>query len=45
MINKFLTKFYPPQRINRLRTEIQTFRQQNNETLYETWKRFKNLTR
>ncbi|KAL4276154.1 hypothetical protein AHAS_Ahas20G0178800 [Arachis hypogaea] len=39
------TRFYPPQRINRLRAEVQTFRQQDGETLYEAWERFKDLTR
>ncbi|KAL4365790.1 hypothetical protein AHAS_Ahas07G0141300 [Arachis hypogaea] len=27
VVNKFLARFYPPQRVNRLRTEVQTFRQ------------------
>ena len=45
VVNKFLARFYPPQRINRLRAEVQTFRQQDGETLYEAWERFKDLTR
>ncbi|XP_016164815.1 uncharacterized protein LOC107607365 [Arachis ipaensis] len=45
VMNRFLTRFYPPQRVNRLRTEVQTFRQQNGETLYEAWERFKDLTK
>ena len=45
VVNKFLARFYPPQRINRLRVEVQTFRQQDGETLYEAWERFKDLTR
>ncbi|QHN86254.1 Retrotransposon gag protein [Arachis hypogaea] len=42
---KFLARFYPPQKVNRLRSEVQTFRQQDGETLYEAWERFKDLTR
>ncbi|XP_057723830.1 uncharacterized protein LOC130939770 [Arachis stenosperma] len=45
VVNKFLARFYPPQRINRLRAEVQTFRQLDGETLYEAWERFKDLTR
>ena len=45
VMNKFLARFYPPQRVNRLRAEVQTFRQQDGETLYEAWERFKDLTR
>ncbi|XP_052116512.1 uncharacterized protein LOC127746651 [Arachis duranensis] len=45
VVNRFLARFYPPQRINRLRAEVQTFRQQDRETLYEAWERFKDLTR
>nr|XP_025667462.1 uncharacterized protein LOC112765814 [Arachis hypogaea] len=29
VVNKFLARFYPPQRVNRLRAEVQTFRQQD----------------
>ncbi|QHN86618.1 uncharacterized protein LOC110263426 [Arachis ipaensis] len=45
VVNKFLARFYPPQRFNRLRAEVQTFRQQDGETLYEAWERYKDLTR
>ncbi|XP_057760563.1 uncharacterized protein LOC130980939 [Arachis stenosperma] len=45
VVNKFIVRFYPPQRINRLRAEVQTFRQLDGETLYEAWERFKDLTR
>jgi len=45
VVNKFLTKFYPPQRIIKLRTEVQTFRQLDGETLYEACERYKELTR
>ena len=45
VVTKFLARFYPPQRINRLRTEVQTFRQLDGETLYEAWERYKDLTR
>ncbi|XP_016178240.1 probable serine/threonine-protein kinase cdc7 [Arachis ipaensis] len=45
VVNKFLARFYPPQRVNRLRAKVQTFKQQDGETLYEAWERFKDLTR
>ncbi|XP_015968340.1 uncharacterized protein LOC107491922 [Arachis duranensis] len=45
VVNKFLPRFYPLQRINRLRAEVETFRQLDGETLYEAWERFKDLTR
>ncbi|XP_057747422.1 uncharacterized protein LOC130966621 [Arachis stenosperma] len=45
VVNKFLARFYSPQRNNRLRAEVQTFRQQDRETLYEAWERYKDLTR
>ncbi|XP_057755876.1 uncharacterized protein LOC130975060 [Arachis stenosperma] len=33
VVNKFLVRFYPPQRVNRLRAEVQTFRQQDGGSL------------
>ncbi|XP_015956333.1 uncharacterized protein LOC107480682 [Arachis duranensis] len=45
MVNKFLARFYPPQRVNRLRTDVQTFSQQDGKILYEAWERYKDLTR
>ncbi|XP_025647736.1 uncharacterized protein [Arachis hypogaea] len=45
VMSRFLTRFYPPQRVNRLRIKVQTFRQQDGKTLYEAWERFKDLTK
>ena len=44
-MSKFLAKFYPPQRIIRLKTEVQTFTQMDAESLYEAWERYKALIR
>ncbi|XP_015960983.1 uncharacterized protein LOC107484945 [Arachis duranensis] len=45
MVNKFLERFYPPQRVNRMRAEVQTLRKQDGKSLYEVWERYKDLTR
>ncbi|KAL4344759.1 hypothetical protein AHAS_Ahas11G0210500 [Arachis hypogaea] len=45
VVTKFLTKFFPPKKLTKLRLEVQTFRQKEGETLYEAWERYKLLTR
>ncbi|KAL4300002.1 hypothetical protein AHAS_Ahas17G0157300 [Arachis hypogaea] len=45
VVTGFLTKFFPPQKLTKLRAEVQTFRQKDGETLYEAWERFKLPTR
>ena len=45
LVSKFLAKFYPPQRVIKLKTDVQTFRQQEEESLYEAWERYKALIR
>ncbi|KAL4286396.1 hypothetical protein AHAS_Ahas19G0082000 [Arachis hypogaea] len=45
VVTGFLTKFFPPQKLTKLRVEVQTFKQKDGETLYEAWERFKLLTR
>ncbi|QHO50022.1 Retrotransposon gag protein [Arachis hypogaea] len=45
LVSKFLAKFYPSQRIIRLKTEVQTFTQMDAENLYEAWERYKALLR
>ena len=45
LINAFLAKFFSPQRMNKIRVEVQTFRQREGESLYEAWKRYKQLIR
>ncbi|MCQ7416323.1 retrotransposon gag domain-containing protein, partial [Salmonella enterica] len=41
----FLTKFFPPAKTTKLRTEIGTFRQLNEEQFYEAWERYKEMLR
>ena len=43
MGQKFLEKFFPPAKTTFLRIEIRTFEQQDLESLYEAWERFKDL--
>ncbi|RTK49525.1 hypothetical protein DRJ72_14135, partial [Enterococcus faecalis] len=45
LVSAFLTKFFLPQKMSKLRVEIQTFRQKEGESLYEAWKRYKQLTK
>ncbi|KAL4275824.1 hypothetical protein AHAS_Ahas20G0145800 [Arachis hypogaea] len=45
VVTEFLTKFFPPKKLTKLRVEVQTFRQKDGETLYEAWERYKLLTR
>ncbi|KAM6592929.1 hypothetical protein CsatA_000632 [Cannabis sativa] len=42
---KFLSKFFPPAKIAKLRADINNFTQQDSESLYEAWERFKDLLR
>jgi len=41
----FLNKYFPPAKSQRLRTEIGTFCQLEDEQLYEAWERYKDLLR
>ncbi|KAL4287209.1 hypothetical protein AHAS_Ahas19G0163300 [Arachis hypogaea] len=45
LVNIFLAKFFPPQKMSKLRVEVQTFRQKEGESLYEAWERYKQLIR
>ena len=45
LATKFLAKFYPPQRIIRLKAEVQTFTQMEAEPIHEAWERYKALIR
>ncbi|KAL4287500.1 hypothetical protein AHAS_Ahas19G0192400 [Arachis hypogaea] len=45
VVTEFLTKFFPPKKLTKLRVEVQTFRQRDGETLYEAWERYKLLIR
>ncbi|KAJ9566976.1 hypothetical protein OSB04_002942 [Centaurea solstitialis] len=41
--SKFLSRFFPPSKIDKLRAEIRSFQQQDGETISEAWERFKHL--
>jgi len=41
----FLAKFFPPSKTASLRNQITSFTHREDETLYEAWKRFKDLLR
>lgn len=45
LVNAFLAKFFPPQRMSKIRVEVQTFIQKEGESFYEAWKRYKQLIR
>ncbi|KAK8954476.1 hypothetical protein KSP39_PZI002181 [Platanthera zijinensis] len=45
MAEKFMTKYFPPAKTAKLRTDISSFMQIDSETLYDTWERFKELLR
>ncbi|GKU88727.1 hypothetical protein SLEP1_g2957 [Rubroshorea leprosula] len=45
LVDKFIAKFFPPSKIAKLRNDITTFVQFDNESLYEAWERFKELLR
>src|SRR3954467_10015239 len=41
----FIYKYFPPSRASQLKNEILGFQQQDGETLYEAWERYKDLLR
>ncbi|KAJ9542220.1 hypothetical protein OSB04_028726 [Centaurea solstitialis] len=41
--SKFMSRFFPPSKIEKLRADIRTFRQYNDETISKAWERFKHL--
>ena len=45
LVQKFLTKIFPPSKIAQLVQEINTFRQFEEENLVEAWERFHELLR
>jgi len=40
---EFLSKYFPPGKTAKLRTDITSFTQRDRESLYEAWNRFKDL--
>ena len=45
LVEKFLTKFFPPSKIAQLVQEINTFKHMEEENLVEAWERFHELLR
>ena len=45
LVQKFMTKFFPPSKIAQLVQEINTFRKFEGENLAEAWERFHELLR
>ena len=45
LVNVFLTKYFPLTKSAKMRNDITNFFQQDQESLYETWERFKDLLR
>ncbi|GKA01566.1 reverse transcriptase domain-containing protein [Tanacetum coccineum] len=43
MISKFLSKYFPPSMITKIRNDISNFRQLPDESLFEAWERYKLL--
>ncbi|GJY56096.1 reverse transcriptase domain-containing protein, partial [Tanacetum coccineum] len=41
MVSKFLSKYFPPSMVTKLRNEISNFRQLLDESLFEAWERYK----
>ncbi|GJZ41056.1 reverse transcriptase domain-containing protein [Tanacetum coccineum] len=41
MMRKFLSKYFPPLMVTKLRNEIMNFRQELNESLFEAWECYK----
>ncbi|KAL5561694.1 hypothetical protein UlMin_031441 [Ulmus minor] len=45
LAEKFLTKYFPPTKNARMRNDITSFTQTDDESLFEAWERFKDLLR
>ena len=45
LMEKFLNKFFPPSKASKLRENITSFVQLDNETIYEAWERYKEALR
>ncbi|XP_056688773.1 uncharacterized protein [Spinacia oleracea] len=45
LVKAFLVKFLDQEKTSRMRNELTTFRQAEDESLYESWRRFKRLQR
>ncbi|KAL5563299.1 hypothetical protein UlMin_033046 [Ulmus minor] len=45
LVKSFLTKYFPPAKSAKMRNDITNFFQQDQESLYEAWERFKDILR
>ncbi|KAL5574105.1 hypothetical protein UlMin_023702 [Ulmus minor] len=45
LVKSFLTKYFPPAKSAKMRNDITNFFQQDQESLYEAWERFKDFLR
>ena len=45
LVRSFLTKYFPPAKSAKMRNDITNFFQQDQESLYEAWERFKEFLR
>ncbi|KAL5573865.1 hypothetical protein UlMin_023462 [Ulmus minor] len=45
LVRSFLTKYFPPAKSTKMRNDITNFLQQDQESLYEAWERYKDLLR
>ena len=45
LVTAFLVKFFPPQKLSKLRVDVQTFKQKDGESLYKAWERYKQMTK
>jgi len=45
LMTRFLNKFFPPSKASKLRENITSFAQLDNETIYEAWERYKEALR
>ncbi|XP_074288008.1 uncharacterized protein LOC141613165 [Silene latifolia] len=45
LASAFLNKYFPPSRTAKVKSELQSFTQEDDETLYEAWERYKKLQR
>ncbi|KAJ8770585.1 hypothetical protein K2173_018076 [Erythroxylum novogranatense] len=44
MMRLFLAKFFPPAKVAKMKNEITSFTQYENESLYEAWERFRDMS-
>ena len=45
LVQEFITKFFPPSKMEKLRSEVHQFKQQSDESFKDAWDRFQELLR